>query len=146
MKASLILAILASASAAAQAQETIKPGYWESTDKVLPPFTSTKVDRRCIQPKDVRKFMSCYINHHFTCDCSDQSYADGKISFHGACVDNKGMHVTIVGSGTYTPTTLNMSAQVVFKLAGIPIQGKATMDAHRLGDQCPPDPKASPAP
>ncbi len=123
----------------AAGRETIKPGYWESVDRVLSPIPSSKVDHRCIAQKDVQKFMSCYINHHYTCDCPDQSYADGKISFHGVCVDNKGVRVSLQGDGSYTPTTLRMNATVVFKLGGLPIRGRASLDAHRLGDVCPPE-------
>ncbi len=120
-------------------EETVKPGYWESLDRVLSPFPSSKVDRRCIARKDVQKFMSCYINHHFSCDCLDQSYADGKIAFHGVCVDNKGARVKIDGDGDYTPTTLHMNATVVAKIGGLPIKIRASLDAHRLGDVCPPE-------
>jgi hypothetical protein len=120
--------------------ETIKPGYWESNDRLLSPIPESKIDHRCIAQKDVQKFMSCYINHHYTCDCPDQSFIDGKIKFHGVCVDKKGAQVKIEGDGDYTPTTLHMNAQAVFRMGGLPILARASLDAHRLGDVCPPEP------
>jgi hypothetical protein len=136
----LILAGLAgAASAQAAASSPILPGYWESTSQVLSPIHTTKVERRCIAARDVDRFMTCYINHHYTCDCPDRSYDNGQIRFHGICVDNKGAKVKIAGEGSYTPTTLHMTAEFVFKLGGLPIGGRASTDARRLGDICPPD-------
>ena len=138
MKTPLALAVLFLAGVA-NAEETIKPGYWEAEDKVTSPFPSSKVERRCIEPKDVARFMTCYINHHYTCQCPEQSYTGGQIRYRGVCVDNKGAQVGITGRGTYTATTLHLTADVTFKLAGIPISGQASTDAHRLGDICPAD-------
>ena len=146
MNASFVLPALAFAAAAvigsARAAETIRPGYWESTDRVLSPIRSTKVDRRCIAQKDVERFMTCYINHHYSCVCPEQSYADGQIRYRGICTDHKGAKVGIVGQGTYTPTTLHLDADVTFHLAGIPITGRASTDAHRIGDDCPAEAEA----
>ena len=43
----------------------------------------------------------------------------------------------VVGRGTYTPTTLHLTADFTFHLAGIPITGQASTDAHRIADDCP---------
>jgi hypothetical protein len=132
----LMLAILCS-PARAEPGATIKPGYWESASRVLSPIQSTKTDRRCVTPAEVKRFTSCYINHHYTCDCPDSSYDGGRIQFRGTCVDAKGQKVAIEGDGTYTPETLSMRAHVQFRLWGLPMTGEATTDAHRLGDLCP---------
>jgi hypothetical protein len=116
---------------------TVRPGYWEATSRVLSPIYTINTDRRCIAATDVARFMSCYINHHYTCACPDQSYAGGQIRFRGVCTDGKGAKVAIRGTGDYTPTTLHMSATFTFKLAGLPIAGEASTDAHRLADVCP---------
>jgi hypothetical protein len=146
----MIAPLMVLALAAAPPPTTpIEPGYWEATDRVLSPIQSTKVERRCIAAKDVAKFMSCYINHHYRCDCPDSAYDDGRIRFRGVCVDNKGARVGIEGDGAYTRTTLHMNARVSFKLAGLPIIGRASTDARRIGDTCPapaPKPPAAPAP
>ena len=133
----LLVALAVTTAGAAPSAETIRPGYWESTDRVLSPIRSTKVDRRCIAQKDVEKFMTCYINHHYTCVCPEQSYDNGQIRYRGICTDNKGAKVGIVGQGTYTPTTLHLDAEVTFHIAGIPLKGEASTDAHRVGDDCP---------
>jgi hypothetical protein len=117
--------------------ETIRPGYWESTDRVLSPIRSTKIDRRCIAQKDVDKFMSCYINHHYTCACPEQNYDNGQIRYRGVCTDAKGRKVDVVGHGSYTPTTLHLTAEFSFRLVGVPIVGQASTDAHRIADECP---------
>jgi hypothetical protein len=140
------LTVMASASAGAWAADSIRPGYWESTNKVLSPIQETKTDRRCITPKDVAKFMSCHINHHYTCQCPEQSYSDGKIRFHGECLSNKGEKVRIAGEGDYTDTTLHMTAKGQFLLFGLPIEIEASTDAHRIGDDCPSPPPSAPAP
>jgi hypothetical protein len=140
MKSSLVfrvLALAACASGAAHGAETIRPGFWESTDRVLSPIPSTKVDRRCIAQKDVERFMTCYINHHYSCVCPEQSYENGQIRYRGECTDAKGGKVGIVGQGNYTPTTLHLDAEVTFHLGGLPITGHASTDAHRIADECP---------
>jgi hypothetical protein len=139
MKLSLYVTGLASAAmlTSANAAEAIRPGYWESIERVLSPIQSTKVDRRCIAQKDVERFMTCYINHHYSCVCPEQSYSDGQIRYRGLCTDKKGAQVDIVGRGTYTPTTLHLTADVTFNLAGLPITGQASTDAHRISDKCP---------
>jgi len=134
----MIIAAAAVFADPARAQESIRPGYWESVDQVLSPIASSKTDRRCITPKDVAKFMSCYINHHYECTCPEQSIGGGKIAFKGQCVDHKGRQVGIEGTGDFTATTLHMTARAHFKLLGLPMDADAATDAHRLGDTCPP--------
>ena len=86
MKVPLLVAALVLtdiASAAVRAAETIQPGYWEATETVLSPIQATKVERRCIDAKQVARFMTCYINGHYSCVCPEQSYADGQIRYRG---------------------------------------------------------------
>eukprot|EP01041_Mallomonas_annulata_P038503 gene38503-62018_t len=42
----------------AAAPSAIQPGYWESTNKLLSPIHQTTVEKRCITPADVDKFMA----------------------------------------------------------------------------------------
>jgi hypothetical protein len=141
----VILAALA-AGLDARAQETIRPGYWEATERVLSPIRTTKVERRCIAAQDVTRFMSCYINHHYSCQCPEQSYAGGQIRYRGICVDHKGAKVGVAGQGTYTADTLHLTADVTFSF-----EGRASTDARRIGDDCPPaaqkpEPPSRPSP
>ncbi len=132
----LSLALMATAGAV-RAAELVQPGYWEATDKILSPIQSTKIERRCITPADVHKFMMGPSNHIYACTYPEQSAADGVIVFKGRCVDKKGRVVRIGGHGTYTATTLNLTADVAFTLFGLPIAARASTDAHRIGDVCP---------
>jgi hypothetical protein len=132
------LSALCLLAAPARAQQSIRPGYWESTERVDAPITTTKTEQRCVTPKDIAKFMSCYINHHYQCLCPEQAIGDGRIAFKGECVDHKNQHVRIEGTGTFTATTLHMEARAGFKLLGLPLDADASTDAHRLGDTCPP--------
>jgi hypothetical protein len=133
----IFILVLAGASAAAAAPDTIKPGYWESVNKVIYPLPKTSIDRRCITPKDVAKFLMGPSNHIYACSYPTQSAGHGEVSFAGVCVDKKGHKVKISGHGAYTETSLQMTADVTFSLAGIPISAEATTDAHRIGDVCP---------
>jgi hypothetical protein len=117
-RVTMIIATMAALAGAARAQDSIRPGYWESIDQVVSPLASRKTDRRCITPKDVAKFMSCYINHHYECVCPEETIGAGKIAFKGQCVDHKGQHVDIEGTGVFTATTLHMTARVNFKILG----------------------------
>jgi hypothetical protein len=131
-----VLALIAIATAAG-ATETIQPGYWATTSSVSSIVHQTKSENRCITPKAVSKFAGCYINHHYTCTCPEQSNADGRIAFRGDCVDAKGRHVSIEGEGSYTSTTLQMSARGKFQYMGLNVPFDAHTDAHRIGDTCP---------
>jgi hypothetical protein len=133
-----ITAATTALAGAARAQDSIQPGYWESVDQVVSPLPSSKTERRCITPKDVARFMSCYINHHYECACPEETIGGGKITFKGQCVDHKGQHVNIEGRGVFTATTLHMTARANFRILGLPMDADAATDAHRLGDTCPP--------
>jgi hypothetical protein len=133
-----LLATLSALACAARAQDRILPGYWESVERVTSPIPSEKTERRCITPRNISRFMSCYINHHYDCVCPEQSAGQGRITFRGECVDHKGQHVRIEGDGNFTPLSLHLSARATFKLLGIPIAADAVTDAKRLGDTCPP--------
>jgi hypothetical protein len=135
----IVLAAVASTAAAAPATP-IQPGYWETTNRVLSPLPSKKVERRCISPADVDKFLSGPSNRHYTCTYPTRRIADGKILLKGTCVSKKGQKVAISGSGTYTYTAFTVTAQIQTDIGGIPIGGRAVSEARRIGDECPPEP------
>ena len=134
----LVPAVVLCLAAAAPEPAGVKPGYWETTSEVTSPIHQSSTEKRCVTREQVRKFMSCYINHHYDCVCDNNEVAGGHLAFKGVCTDRKnGSKVQIVGSGTYTDTTLAMSADARFHLIGLPVTGKASITAHRLGDSCP---------
>ena len=138
LRGAVLVAIVPIVAGAATAASGVKPGYWETTSRVLSPIHSTDTERRCVTRDQVRRFMSCYINHHYDCTCAEDIVGDGRLTFKGQCVEHKnGSIVGVTGVGTYTDTTLSMSADATFKLLGIPVAGKATIEAKRLSDICP---------
>ena len=132
----LILAALAAPAAAAPA--TIKPGYWESTNRLLSPIKQTKTEKRCITPAEVEKFMSGPSNRHYACTYPTKSFAGGQIRLKGTCVSKKGRKVAVEGAGSYTPTSFNLTAEIATEFLGLDIAGKASTEARRIGDTCPP--------
>ncbi|TAL38571.1 DUF3617 domain-containing protein [Phenylobacterium sp.] len=135
---SLILAAALSAGAAQAAQPPIQPGYWESTNKLLSPIKQSKTERRCITPADVDKFVSGPSNRHYACTYPTKVFAGGKIALKGTCVSKKGHRVAVKGAGAYTPTSFTLTAEIATEFLGLDITGKASTDAHRIGDVCPP--------
>jgi len=133
------LAVLALAGPAAA---QITPGYWESTNKLISPIKSTSTEKRCITPADVDKFMAGPSNRHYACTYPTRRIQDGTITLKGTCVSKKGQKVAIAGSGTYTPTSFNLTADVATEFLGLDIAGRASTEAHRIGDTCPAPPAA----
>jgi hypothetical protein len=142
----LLPALLLSAAIAgpAAAQTTIQPGYWESTNRLLSPIRQTTKEMRCITPADVEKFLSGPSNRHYACTYPTRVFRDGKITLDGTCVSKKGRQVDVSGQGTYTPTSFSLTADIATEFAGIPIAGKASTEARRVGDVCP-TPATAPA-
>jgi hypothetical protein len=142
----LLLAVAVAVAGPAVAQTAIRPGYWETTNAVTAPIRSSSTEKKCITPADVDKFMAGPSNRHYTCTYPTKVIAHGKISLKGTCASKKGQKVAVSGEGTYTPTSFQLSADIATDFLGIPVSGKATTEAHRIGDICP-DPNAtSPAP
>jgi len=131
----------ATTTASAFAPSAIRPGYWETTNALTSPIRSTSVEKKCITPADVEKFMAGPSNRHYACSYPTRVIAHGKISLKGTCSSKKGQKVAVSGAGSYTPTSFTLSADIATEWLGIPISGKATTSAHRLSDVCP-DPNA----
>lgn len=145
----LIASVLATAGAGpAGAQpaggEVIRPGYWESTNRILSPIRTRKVERRCITPADVEKFLAGPSNHHYDCTYPSKVIENGVIRMSGACVRRKdgGGKVQVEGEGVYTPTSFKITATIATEIAGIPLSGRASTEAHRIGDVCPAEPES----
>ncbi|MGH7025121.1 MAG: DUF3617 domain-containing protein [Caulobacteraceae bacterium] len=130
-------AAVACAAWSVGAAGTVRPGLWSTTDTVTSPIHTSKTENRCITPKAIARFTGCYINHHYKCTCPEQSNTGGKIVFHGDCVDAKGRHVIISGAGTYTPTTLQLSAEGHFTMMGLNVPFATHTDSHWIADTCP---------
>lgn len=132
-----LLLIAAAVAGPAAAASAIQPGYWESTNKLLSPVRSTDVEKRCITPADVEKFMSGPSNRHYICTYPTKSIENGKISLKGTCVSKKGRKVAVSGQGAYTPTSFQLTANVATEFLGLTVSGRASTEARRIGDICP---------
>ena len=138
-----LITLAAAASAPAFAQEsTIQPGYWEVTNKVQAVISQTKKERRCITPSEVAKFTLGPSNRHYSCTYPTRIFQNGKITLKGTCASKKGRQVAIEATGSYSPSTFKMVAEVDTTYAGLPLGGRFTTDARRLGDVCPAPVKA----
>jgi hypothetical protein len=133
-----LLAALVLAGGSATAEDLIKPGYWEMTNKLLSPIKQTKVEKRCITPAEVTKFMSGPSNKLYVCTYPTRTFANGTITLKGSCVSKKsGRKVALDGWGVYTPDTMTVTASIETELYGLNLAGKAQTDARRIGDVCP---------
>ena len=143
----LSAALLLFAAGPAIAAPPIQPGYWESTNRLLSPIKQTKTERRCITPADVDKFVSGPSNRHYACTYPTKVFAGGKITLKGTCVSKKGHKVAVQGAGSYTPTSFDLTAEIATVFLGLDIAGKASTEARRISDTCPPpEPKADAGP
>lgn len=138
--ASLAAAAALAAAFAAQpaaAQSSIKPGYWETTNKVTSPFPTRKTEKRCIRPADVAKFMNGPSNHIYTCTYPTRVVGDGHIRLAGSCRTKNSGPVPISGDGVFTADTFHMDARIEAKVGGVTIPVRASTDARRIADDCP---------
>jgi hypothetical protein len=133
----LILALAAGAGPAAAQPGAISPGYWETTNQVISPMHSSKVERRCIQPKDVAKFMEGPSNHIYHCTYPTRVIGDGTIRLKGSCATRDGKPVPVSGQGTFTDDSFHMDAHVAAQFGPMTIPVHAVTDAKRLGAECP---------
>ncbi|HKR89275.1 MAG TPA: DUF3617 family protein [Phenylobacterium sp.] len=148
MKAILPFLVAAAASAGPAAAQpgradVIQPGYWESTNRLLSPIRTSKVERRCITPADVEKFLAGPSNHHYDCTYPSKLIENGVIRMSGTCVKRKGGgKVKVEGEGVYTQTSFKITATIATEIAGIPLSGRASTEARRIGDSCPATPES----
>ena len=133
----LIPACALLASPALAQETTIQPGYWEVTNKVSAIISQTKTERRCITPTEVSKFVMGPSNRHYKCDYPTRVFKDGKISLKGQCATKNGSKAALQATGTYSPTTFTMVADISTVYAGLPLSARATTTAKRISDTCP---------
>ena len=133
----LIPACVLLTSPALAQDTTIQPGYWEVTNKVSAIVSQTKTERRCITPAEVSKFVMGPSNRHYKCDYPTRVFKDGKISLKGQCATKNGSKAALQATGTYSPSTFTMVADISTVYAGLPLSARATTTAKRISDTCP---------
>ncbi|WP_309643765.1 DUF3617 family protein [Phenylobacterium sp.] len=139
LRTTLFAALAAAAVAApALAQDgMILPGYWEVTNKVSAVVSQTKKENRCITPSEVEKFMMGPSNRHYKCNYPTRVFKNGKITLKGKCATKNGHTALLEATGSYSPTTFKMVADIDTTWSGLAISGKATTDAKRVSETCP---------
>lgn len=137
MQALALLALAAAHAAQAASPQSIAPGYWETTNQVLTPMRSTKVERRCIRPQDVAKFMEGPSNHIYRCTYPTRVISAGTIRLTGTCATKTGPALPVSGEGTFTLDTFHMEARVAAQLGPMTLPVRARTDAKRLAPDCP---------
>jgi hypothetical protein len=137
LAAVLIPALAVVGGAAAAQPNSIAPGYWETTNEVVSPMHSSKVERRCIRPQDVAKFMEGPSNHIYHCTYPTRVVGSGTIRLKGSCATRDGKPIPVSGEGTFTRDSFHMDAHVAAQFGPLTIPVHATTDAHRLGPDCP---------
>jgi hypothetical protein len=135
------LAAASGLAGGALAQDTIQPGYWEVNNKVEAVIRKTSQERRCITPAQVAKFNMGPANKHYTCTYPTRVFENGKIVLKGVCTDKNGKQAQVAATGSYSPSSFQMIADVDATYAGVPISARFSTDARRLGDACPPGAK-----
>ncbi|NBB17252.1 DUF3617 family protein [Caulobacter sp. SLTY] len=130
--------------ASSQANDTILPGYWEYNSKVSFGLSSTSVEKKCVEPKDIEKFFSGPSNRHYKCVYPVRTVANGKANFQGTCTDKRGRKAYVTASGTYSPKRFTLNAKIKTSIIGMNITPTGTIDARYLGPTCPPKPPKKP--
>jgi len=135
-----LVALCGAAGSSAIAQEqTILPGYWSVTNRVA--VVAGKTEKRCITPSAVAKFVMGPSNRHYKGDYPTKIFKDGKITLKGTCATKNGHTARVDATGSYTPTTFKMTANVHTTLTGLPVSAKAVTDAKRISETCPAEAK-----
>jgi hypothetical protein len=142
----MVLVLAAASVPAAAEPNAIAPGYWETNNQIVSPVHSTKLERRCIRPQDVAKFMEGPSNHIYHCTYPTREIGDGTIRLRGSCATRDGRPIPVSGEGSFTRDTFHMDAQVAAQLGPMTIPVHAVTDARRLASDCPAEDTTSPVP
>lgn len=116
-----------------------KPGYWEVGETATLLFSAKKIEHRCLVNSEINKFLNGPSNRHYDCTYPVRASGDGRIRLKGSCATKKGQVAYVSAQGTYSPTTFKLVMSISTKIGGVPLSGKATTDAKRIGDSCPAD-------
>ena len=128
---------MAGGSAAVAADAPPLPGYWELNNTWIFVVHFKTVDRKCFTVADVAGVLKGPSNSHYACAYPLREVGDGRISLKGTCVEKHGQVADITAQGTYEPAAFKLTARLRTRIAGVPLSGVGTTDAHRLSETCP---------
>ena len=119
----------------------ILPGYWESSESYSVLFSGGGHDRKCLTKPLIEKFISAPSLKRYDCTYASRSLRDGRATFDGgACYSHTGRKVLsgVALRGTFSPESFHLDARFTLMVsAGVGLPGSASIDAHRLGPDCP---------
>jgi hypothetical protein len=119
------------------AEPTLLPGWWETTNTVDFGTGQTTVERRCVRAADIDRFFSGPSNRHYTCEYPSRVVGGGRAAFEGKCTDKRGRSVGVWATGTYTPESFELHAQIQASLLGLPVTATGVSRGRRLSAECP---------
>lgn len=128
---------LTASTGAAQAQPEpdtkVRPGYWRYETKVS--IFGGSSETKCLKREEIERFLFNPCNRHHICTYPVKQVGNGKLHLEGQWVKKKngGKPIPVAADGTYTPTTLNMTARV--KVLGMNVTGQ--IHGTWISDSCP---------
>jgi len=118
-------------------ERTIEPGYWSYHASTL--VLGVKDGDQCVKPDKIDEFLSGPHNHHYTCTYPVRVLRNGEATFEGECVSKKheDSRYRISLKGHYAPHAFDLHGRVESHLLGVPLSVPVSIEAHRLGAECP---------
>ena len=124
------------APAAGEASK-VRPGYWRYNTKVS--ILGGKSEMKCLRKEEIERFLFNPCNSHHVCTYPVKQIGGGRMHLEGQWVEKKkGTRIPVTADGTYTPTTIAMTAHIKI-LGGIPVSGQ--IQGQWVSDACPPGAK-----
>ena len=115
----------------------VRPGYWRYTTKVS--IFGGSTENKCLRKEEIERFLFNPCNHHHVCTYPVKQIGGGRLHLEGQWVEKKkGTRIPVTADGSYTPTTINMTARIKI-LGGIPVSGQ--IQGAFISDTCPPGAK-----
>jgi len=142
-------AILASAGAlvalftagAAFADTAMLPGLYENKVRMPQYDNETETTRDCLTPAEAK---NATIERHLaetlkdkSCKYSSRSISGGKFTLAGTCVAEGGAKSSFKQTGTFTPTSLNMTMTGFVTIGGQKMDIGMIMSSRRIAASCP---------
>ena len=119
-------------AAAAQASDTVLPGYWEYTTSAV---GVRDTEQKCVRPSEINRFFGGLSTRRWTCTYPVREVGGGNARFEGVCRDRKGRTVRVRLNGTYRTESFRFTggAQLARGTPYLP----ASITARRISAECP---------
>jgi len=99
------------------------------------PLPQNQSNQECISEGEFESGPDAFFDaQQQDCTLVDYTYADGNISMKMDCALPGGGKAKINGTGTYTPTSFNMTNRMKMSISGMEMQMTTTAIGTRIGD------------